>query len=315
MTYNVKEKLTVIVPTEASEDRIKYLNTCVRTLNYYTPYFRVIIAVNGNKSVGLDPNLNNFEYIKIEQQGQCNAVNVALQRVETPYVMVTNDDMVYGAGWDKPFMKGLEEHRVCSPNLMEPHEGAHPFLTINEFGENIDNFKSQQWFSLSSQFHSTQTEVNSQDGFNLPFATETKILRSIGGYDVAYDPYGSNSDPDIMYRFMLAGLRPTRIRSSIVWHFSLKSSERAKGTEQHNDWFKNWNYFIHKWGFERQAEDRIWYAGGKNGVRIPTKEQPYYFEHAAGNGTHPGFDYCEFNPPYKGKYGSPFYGDGLYYSQ
>ena len=310
--------LTIIVPTQATPERLPYLKACIRTLSYFTPQFHILVVKNGSQQEKCDLNYPNVVTYTTPRQGQCHAVNFALQYVTTPFVMVTNDDMLYGPGWQISLSKAVDEYQVVCPNLIEPHGGAHPFMEICEWGDKMDeSFNAKAWFEFAKQFHGLfQYNYDGkyvEDGFNLPFLTKTEILKSIGGYDEAYDPYGANSDSDLEYAFMIAGIRPTRVKASVVWHFSLQSSDATKDEERRIDWFKNKDHFIHKWGFERQMDDGIWYAAGKNGIRIPTKERPYIFEHAAGHGEHPGQDWLEFHPSWEGKFGAPVYGDGKYY--
>lgn len=309
--------LTVIIPTQANGKRKSYTELCNRTLSYFTPLYKRIIIANGEGNILPDIRGTGSYIYQIPEMGQCHAVNYAVKNyVTTKYIMVTNDDMLYGAGWNKGIEAMIEQYPVLCPNLLEPQPGAPTFRWMNGIGEKLDKeFNFKLLMSFLEQYHQLYKEPVVQDGFNLPFITRTDIFNEIEGYDEGYDPYGANSDSDLLYKFMIAGLHPQRLLTSLVWHFSLKSSEQTNGTAERDDWFKNRDHFTHKWGFERQMESAIWFAGGENGIRIPTKEKPYLFEHAAGHGIHPGYDCIEYHPAWEGKFGEPFYGNGKYYGQ
>jgi len=298
--------LTVLIPTLASKKTKPYVEACVASLREFTSKISILVLVNGKNALDLNV---DARVIKIPQQGQCHAVNEGLEMTNTKYVMVSNDDMIYSPDWLPFLLKAVEEHKCVSPNLVEPLSGAEPFK-IHNCGETVDKFRRDAWLQFVSQNHGDE---GIEDGFNLPFLTETEIFKTIGGYDEAYDPFGSNSDPDVMYKMMIAGIRPKRVRDSYVYHFSLQSSSPAESEEAKKSWWTNWRYFPRKWGFERDGRGNIWYAGGKKGTRIPTEERPYVAEIAHGHGVHPGKDWLEFHPSWKGKYGKPFYGEGNYY--
>jgi hypothetical protein len=96
-------------------------------------------------------------------------------------------------------------------------------------------------------------------GFNLPFIIHAELWRSIQGYDVAYDPWSSNSDTDLQTKINLAGVTPMRLRDVLVYHFSNKSGT-FDGTHQ-DAWQKNFDYYTNKWGYNRDDEPKadVWY--------------------------------------------------------
>jgi len=300
--------ITVIIPTLASKKTKPYVEACVASLKETTPWYEVLVVTNGKGVLPLDV---DARIIHRNKAGQCGAVNEALELVETKYVMVSNDDMIYGPGWDESLKISLPKYRCVSPTLVEPLAGAEPFYTY-DCGTRVDNFDKERWLEFIGQMRIGIEEEDVEDGFNLPFLTETEIFRTVGGYDEKYDPGGSNSDPDVMMKMMIAGIRPMRDRGSLVYHFSLQSG--SMGNDR-SGWWRNWRYFPKKWGFERDGRTNIWYAGGENGTRIPTEERPYVDPCCHGAGTHPGKDWLEFHPEWKGKYGKPFYGKGNFHGQ
>ena len=80
---------------------------------------------------------------------------------------------------------------------------------------------------------------------------------TIGGYDINFDPWGSNGDSDLEYKIKLAGIQPYQSQDAVVYHFSQTSGTFSP--ENQGYWKKNWDYFIEKWGFER-TDNGIWEA-------------------------------------------------------
>jgi hypothetical protein len=64
-----------------------------------------------------------------------------------------------------------------------------------------------------------------------------------------YDPWSSNSDSDLEYKCILAGIQPKVLRGVFVYHFGMKSG--TFDPDQQVYWQKNWDYFNEKWGFSR----------------------------------------------------------------
>lgn len=233
-------KVTVIIPTMPKNR--SYLDLCVDSLKATTDW-EIITAWNGE-----DTN---------RPQGQCRATNEAAKNVDADYIMVSNDDMYYAPGWNKNLRF---DHLCLSPNLVEPTNNAGsapPFLkcdggfTLSEFKPAVvDKF-------IKDNVDEDKTETT---GFNLPFFIRKDVWDTIGGYDEAYDPWGSNSDTDLQTKIELAGIQPMRLRDVLVYHFSNKSGT-FDGTHQ-DAWQKNWDYYTEKWGFNRDDEPKpdVWMA-------------------------------------------------------
>jgi len=307
--------VTAIIPSLSTDETYPYLELCLDSLAETSPEVPIVVALNG-----YDPHFpnhrDNLTVIRVSGQGQCKAVNEAVWYAKTKHIIVVNDDMVFSPGWVETMIEATEKYRCVSPNLVEPGSGAEPFMKF-DCGSTADTFKYVRWIK---GYKDLDPEGGMECGFNLPFMTEKEIFETIEGYDEEYDPYGSNSDPDIMYKMMIAGISPQRCRDTLIYHFSNRSSDAhiVEGDEKKKrlyDWNKNWRYFPRKWGFERDGRTNVWYAGGENGTRIPIKSRPYVFDGAHGHDIHPGKDWLEYKPEWKGKYGRPFYGKGEYYEQ
>ena len=246
-------KFSVIIPTLPSKNQ-DYLNLCV------------------NSFIQNSSNNYDFEVLKAENgegtpypQGQCRAVNREAKKAQGEWLFIVNDDMYFPKDWDKH----LTFPSACfSPNLLEPLEqgSAPPFLKLDA-GFSMENFNRKKVDSY------TNTENTIENGFNLPFFIYKDLWDCIGGYDENYDPWGTNSDSDLEYKVVLAGVQPKRKRDMLVYHFGSKS-----GSHLYQDyWQKNFQYFIDKWGFERISSPQIWNAE----LNIPIdklKFKPYWMK-------------------------------------
>lgn len=248
-------KVAAIIPSLYEVDG-KYLELCVTSLRDSGFQGDIIVVTNGIK-VGMPlPFKGVTTRLHTRDQGQCIAVNQGASVVnpDVDYLFVINADMYFAPGWDKYLDF---KYPVFSPNLVEPENNAGsapPFLkldgglTLEEFDkERVDKF-------IHEHVHK---DVKAETGFNLPFFIRKDVWDTIGGYDLKYDPWGSNSDTDLQTAINLAGITPMRLRDVLVYHFSQKS-----GTFQgHQDyWQKNWDYFDSKWGFNRDIlGSDVWY--------------------------------------------------------
>ena len=116
--------LTIIIPHLGGTKESEYaFNECRTSLTETEPEIKVITVRNGEKC-----NIHRSE-IKILQQGQCKAVNTAVATVSTPWVLVTNDDMIYSPGWFEALTRSQVDKYLCiSPRLVEPRKGAPTFI-------------------------------------------------------------------------------------------------------------------------------------------------------------------------------------------
>lgn len=242
--------VTIIIPhLGADEQQERAFDQCADSLIETAPDIRYMVAINSRTRT----NCKHLADVEVHDQGQCKAVNAAAATVNTPYIFITNDDMVYAKGWWEKLTTGFEDSHVLCPNLVEPRTGAPPFL-VEFCGGAGGDFSEEKWQTFASNHHEDGSEV----GFNMPLLIKKELWDTIGGYDVNYDPWGSNSDSDLQAKIHLAGVLPIRNRSAIVYHFSQTSGTFLP--ENQSFWNKNWDYFAQKWGFTRQATDDVWYS-------------------------------------------------------
>ena len=272
--------VTIIVPHLGQSREVSDLkqmefamDQCLISLHETVPQARIIVAKNGGQACGHAYGVE----LNIRSQGQNKAVNAAVAMTNTPWIFVTNDDMIYAPRWFEKLVAPMTEKTMCiSPMLVEPRAGAPTFI-VEFCGGAGGDFDKKKWLEFANKHNAMNMDFNKitpgglcRTGFNLPFLISRELWNTIDGYDNEYDPWGSNGDSDLEYKIKLAGVQPYQNTNSIVYHFSNTSGTFAP--ENHSYWQKNWDYFIQKWGFPR-TDDGIWEAS----FTIPTKEEGRIF--------------------------------------
>ena len=256
-----QKSVTVIIPhLGATKEQCYSLGQCLESLRETVPSMQIVVVKNGNIACTCRRD------IRILQQGQSGAVNAAVATTNTPWIFVTNDDMIYAPGWwerltdwfnmelYKVEFKIKQEIMCISPKLIEPRPGA-PTFEVYFCGGAGGDFDKQKWLELAKNYQGQGIRM----GFNLPFLIKRELFNLIDQYDVNYDPWGSNGDSDLEYKIRLAGVQPYQNINSIVYHFGMTSG--TSSPDNRPFWDKNWHYFIEKWGFERASTNQgIWEA-------------------------------------------------------
>lgn len=251
---------TIIIPHLAKETKeTKFaLHQCLTSLRETVPDIKIIVANNGFPAGGYLYDIPEGEMIWMTEQGQCKAVNAAAATIDTPWLLVTNDDMIYPPGWwEKLTDFHGQEVQCISPKLVEPRPGAPTFL-VEFCGGAGGDFDKGKFLAFVDQYNRNREGGNRViigRGFNLPFLIKKEVWDTVGGYDVNYDPWGSNSDSDLEYKLKLAGVQMWQHQDALVYHFSQTSGTFNPENQAH--WQRNFAYFEEKWGFPR-TDDGIW---------------------------------------------------------
>ena len=254
----IKESdVTIVIPHLGADDcQERSLDLCMQSLNG----FKRIVTINGVSCV------NHTGDIVVKEQGQCKAVNAAVATVSTPWVLVTNDDMIYPPGWFDKINPIIENISCVSPKLIEPRPGS-PTFEVYFCGGAGGDFNKDKFLDFAQNYKGTGLRT----GFNMPLLIKKELWETIGGYDINYDPWGSNSDSDLEYKIKLAGVQPYQNTNCIVYHFSQTSGTFEPKNQPY--WQKNWDYFIEKWGFPR-TDEGIWEASFN--IPVDRKFNPWW---------------------------------------
>ena len=264
-------KITVIIPTLANEKSLPYLTKCVETIRKNSEeHHDILIMVNGENF----PTLSKLpaRTFFTRTQGQCNAVNELAKMVETEWMMVSDDDSMFPPQWERLF-ENIDKSDVLCMNSMESGKiGAAPPFVVNNCGLTAADFDQEKFEKDSLDLGMSDIKVKAgeglEPGFSFPFLVKKSLWDKVGGYDLAYDPWGSNCDSDLHYKFKLAGVQPLRDRRILNYHFSQISGTFEPA--QNNYWQRNRSYFERKWGFRRADSPEIW-----NLITIPYEQLTY----------------------------------------
>lgn len=249
-------KVSVVIPSLYKVDG-EYLKLAVESLRATTDW-DIVVVTNGTPTNEPIEGLTVMR-LHTRDQGQCNAVNIGAGAVapNTDYILVSNSDMYYAPGWND----NLRFEEACfSPNLLEPVDNpgsAPPFMKVDG-GFTLEEFNKEVVDEEVAK-NGENGPVRPEIGFNLPFFIRKDVWDAIGGYDIVYDPWGSNSDTDLQMKIELAGITPKRYLDMLVYHFSNKAGT-FDGTHQ-EFWQHNWDYLTQKWGFNRDdTNGDPWYC-------------------------------------------------------
>lgn len=242
--------VTIIIPHLGATPEQEYaFNECYASLKESVPEMKIVVAKNG-------PACPHPRDIRLVSQGQCKAVNAAVAITDTPWIFVSNDDMIYPPGWFEKLVtlpKGIDAMCI-SPQLVEPRPGAPTFEVLFCGGAGGD-------FDKEKFFHYAKHRISHEGvrrGFNLPFLVKKEVLDLVSTYDIRYDPWGASSDTDIQSKFELAGVKTFQNTNCIVYHFSQTSGTFEPKNQ--GDWAKNYAYFQEKWGYERPGDPDVWFS-------------------------------------------------------
>lgn len=257
-------KVTAIIPSLYEVDGA-YLRLCVESLRSTTDWDIVVVTNGTNTPEPL--NIDGItQRLHTRDQGQCNAVNIGAQGATGEYLFIVNSDMYFAPDWNKNLRF---DYPVFSPNLVEPENNlgsADPFLKLDA-GFTLDEFNQEEVDDYIPKMILEDEAGREEPGLNFPLFIKKDLWQMLGGYDVAYDPWGSNSDTDLQTRINLAGVTPMRLRDVLVYHFSNKSGTFSAENDAYR--MNNFEYFKDKFGFDRdELGSDVWY----NKDMIPTDE-------------------------------------------
>lgn len=257
-----QKDVSIIIPHLGETKEQEYaFDECYASIRESTPEIRIVVAKNGGAC-------HHPRDVRVVSQGQCKAVNAGVAITNTPWIMITNDDMIYPPGWFEKLLYLLPPDIKCvSSQLVEPIPGA-PTFEVYFCGGAGGDFNKQKFFEYEKNRINKNIQHRLRTGFNLPFLIKRELWDLIGGYDINYDPWGSNSDSDLEYKIRLAGVQPYQHTNCLVYHFGQTSGTFE--SQNREAWQKNWDYFIKKWGFPR-TDNGIWEAS----FEIP-KENIYH---------------------------------------
>ena len=235
----------VLINATTKADNWSYLEKCVHSFKKNSKEIHEFIVVSNNGPFVQCP-IEGIKQIHTERQGQCGAVNLGVKEAQNEYVMIIDEDFIFPLNWEELTEKA-KEYDFVSGNLME-RGGS---FAICDCGSLL-SFDEIKFESESLRMAKQEWE----NGFGFPLICKKSIWELVEGYDEQYDPWGSNCDSDIEYKFMLAGIMPRRWKGVLFYHFVSVSGTFAP--ENDGFWRANTRRFGEKWGIARAGSPNIW---------------------------------------------------------
>lgn len=213
----MKALLTIVIPTW---NNLEMLKVCIESLFLNTVFpFNVLIIDNGcagevKKSL---PSLAD-EYVKVlepeNNMGWMAAHNWALEKVETPYYCMMNDDVIFIQG-HKDFWRILISH--LKDDVVAVGPGSN-FVAGNQ------------------SIQRTMVPAVCDSSFLIGFCMviKTDVFKEVGGLDAAL-PGGD--DLDLSIRLMKSGYTMRVDRRAFLHHHGQQTGKRLKGA----DWDSSWS--------------------------------------------------------------------------
>lgn len=245
-------KITIIVPSLQDEKSWKYNKFCIDSIKRTSKIEHdIILATNNGEEIVLPEGFNGIKRIHNVSQGQCGAVNRAVDFVETEWMMIIDNDMVFSQNWESILDKLDDKEFLCG-NLVEPGTRGSSFITYNcgETPEVFDVDKFEKFVIEKKRDEITQ-------GFGFPLFIKKELWQKIGGYREELDPWSSNADSFLEYFLVLHGTKLLQYQGSLFYHFQCMSGTFTL-KEAEPFWTKNTNYFPQFFGFGRVRAPRIW---------------------------------------------------------
>jgi len=245
-------KISIVIPVYR-EVNIKYTELCVDSLRRNSKErHEIILVINPGIDVSVYQHIDADIIMGIEEQGQCQANNVGIEKASNEWICVADNDNVFPPNWEKG-LEHLKPDMVLTFNSMEKVTGI-PKVVTYDCGD-IDNFDIEKFEKNALEMK----EENFISGFSYPFIVEKKHLQIVEGFDENFDPYSSTCDTDLRYKFMLLGLDLQRYLGVICYHFAQITSVNggdveAKGMLR----TKNYKYFESKWNLAQAPNPQIW---------------------------------------------------------
>ncbi|WP_408070096.1 glycosyltransferase family 2 protein [Butyrivibrio sp. JL13D10] len=219
----MNDKVTIVIP---NYNGAKFLDPCLMSLRKQTLKAKVIIVDNGSTDGGIENLRNNqkkhenrYPELEIcelpENTGFANAVNVGIQKSETEYVILLNNDTVSDERMTEKLLSSIDgDAKVFSVGakmlqMKEPHN-------IDDSG---DLYCALGW-AFSPGRDKSKSAYDKRTGITSACAGAAiyrrDVLMEIGGFDEAHFCY--LEDVDVGYRARIFGYKNMYEPGAVVYH-------------------------------------------------------------------------------------------------
>ena len=207
---------SVLILNYNGEDLLREYIPGIRTEAKRSSCLCDIVVVDNNSTDGSIQFLHeHFPEIRVEQQDQnlfLASFNTVLAKIESPYVILLNNDIELTEGFIDTMVEELRKPGTfaVSPTLVGLPGNE---LQYSSLFPSMRNF----WFSLSApsqEMHGPVPTVLAHGGAS---GYNREIFLSVGGFDALYLP-GYDEDLDLSYRAIKMGYGIIHMPSAVVVH-------------------------------------------------------------------------------------------------
>lgn len=293
---NLQQGTSILIP---SWNNLPYLKKCIQSLQQCSKFpHEIIVHVN-------DGSDGTLEWVKEQgikhsytpkNVGVCIAMNEAYKLTSKDLICYFNDDYVALPDWDLELqvfsdINNLQNDVVLSSAMIQPHEFELCYMPAIDYGSTVQEFREK---ALLRDLHIIRPERGEamRAASQPPNIIHREWWDKVGGYSEEFSP-GIASDTDLIKKLYDAGIRDfITVRSSLVYHFAMKSTGRVKhnaGGEQffvkhgitERDFFYNVLGRGQQWKFQKSIKpDRVVVINRQCALSMVSvnKERPEWFD-------------------------------------
>lgn len=236
-----------------SYNGLEFLRNCLNSLFYYTSYPNLEVLIVDNDSdrevknyLRKVKNKNNEVKLifNVENMGYGPGNNVGLKAAKGDYLVLANNDVVFGDKWLTRLVRHFEHKKTglvgpvtnsCGNNQKI---GAPNFDNISE----VDRFAQELYEANKGKSRIKKDSL----GFYC-VAIKREVYNRLGGLDEKYG-IGMFEDDDYCLSARQAGYDLCVAEDVFVYHAGMASFSKIKTEEYKAMWDKNKRYFERKWG-------------------------------------------------------------------
>ncbi len=214
-------EITVIIPTW---NRWDLLRDCLDALDEQTEPGRILVVDNGSQDGTREGLRRNYPHVQVlaltRNLGFARAVNLALERVRTPYVALLNNDAVADRAWLAAGLAGLRGHPEYSFFASRMIQLQHPDR-LDSAGDcyGRTGLPVKRGFGRPADAYPTAEEVLGASAGAAFYRRE--VFRSVGGFDETFHLY--LEDVEWSLRARLFGHRCLYLPDAVVYHWEAAS--------------------------------------------------------------------------------------------
>ena len=224
MTCQMKQ-VTIVIP---NYNGMKYIRECLQTVlsqEKDTPDYCVLVVDNGSTDGSwqmVEQEFKEVELIKLpENTGFCHAVNLGIEKADTPYVILLNNDTKVESGFVKGLVDAIgEDERLFSVSARMLMWDAPELL--DGAGDNYNAFGWARARGKGKRADAFDRQVSVFSACGGAAIYRKKILEEIGAFDELHFAY--LEDVDLGYRARIYGYRNAYTPRAGVIHYGSAST-------------------------------------------------------------------------------------------